>query len=322
MNRRTYPGLDLIRLTAALMVAAYHLGWWWWRDDPERQMPWLTPFVSWGWVGVPIFFVISGFVIAFSAEGRTVGSFVKSRAARLYPATWICASLIALIQPTRIGDYLRSVVLSPTGPWASGVYWTLAIEIVFYTLVAVALWRKWDLAKFALCLGFYSTAFWALRVVNSLVGKPLDFDATENYDFYLLLAHDGMFFAFGMLLQQRKHRVPALIFLAAGFVAIAVRSHALAIPGAPFFVAPLVWLIATGAIIGSVFRNRFVRRWTRLLPTGAIGLMTYPLYLIHAEVGHQAMLRTDQFFLAMAIVVGTAAAILPLERWVRMTVFG
>jgi peptidoglycan/LPS O-acetylase OafA/YrhL len=320
-----YPGLDLIRLGAALMVASLHLGWWWWRDIPARQTPWLTPFVSWGWVGVPIFFVISGFVIAFSAQGRSVGSFVKSRAARLYPASWICASLIFLVQPTALGDYLRTMVLSPIGPWVSGVYWTLAVEIVFYTLVAVALWRRWSLANLALSLGFYSTAFWILRAINSLAGKPVDFTVIESHEGWLLLAHDGMFFAFGILLQQRRHGFAALIFLAAGFVAVATRSHALMFPGASFMVAPLVWLAATGLIVASVFRNEAVIAATKRWPTRTIGLMTYPLYLTHMEVGRQIMLRIESpvigFLVAMCGVVLLSVAVLRIEEPLRRAVF-
>lgn len=306
------------------MVAAYHLGWWWWRDDPTRQIPQLTPFVAWGWVGVPIFFVISGFVIAFSAEGRSVGSFVKSRASRLYPASWICASLIVVIQPTEFADYARTMILSPIGPWVTQVYWTLAIELMFYTLVAFALWRRWNLAKLALCLGIYSSAFWLLRGVNSFVGKPVNFDVIEGYKGYLLLAHDGMFFAFGMLLQQRRYGVAALIFLVAGFVAVATRSHALALPG-PFIVAPVIWLAATAAIVLCVFSNETVVALTKRLPTRTIGLMTYPLYLIHAEVGHQVMLRIENpalaFTVGMAAILLIAAAVLPIEGVIRRAVF-
>jgi len=47
-----------------------------------------------GWVGVEIFFVLSVFVIAYSAEGSSAFSFFRSRILRLMPAVWICASLV------------------------------------------------------------------------------------------------------------------------------------------------------------------------------------------------------------------------------------
>lgn len=301
------------------MVAVYHPGWWAWRDDP--LIPSLAPWVAWGWVGVPVFFVISGFVIAFSAEGRPVGKFVRRRASRLYPASWICATLIFVAVPTPLGNYLRTMILSPIGPWVSGVYWTLAIELMFYSLVAIALWRGWDLAKVALCLGFYSSAFWFLRAANVIAGKPLDFTLLENNEGYLLLLHDGIFFAFGMLLQQRRYGIAAAGFLVAGFVAITARSHALANPG-PFTAAPLIWLASTMLIVCSAFYNRHVSRWVKYLPTRTIGLMTYPLYLVHAEIG-RAVMRWSPFDAAESLLLGLGAvilvslAVLPLEAQIR-----
>ena len=41
--------------------------------------------------------------------------------------------------PTLIEEYLRSVMLIPVGPWVDVVYWTLGVEIAFYSLVALVL---------------------------------------------------------------------------------------------------------------------------------------------------------------------------------------
>lgn len=296
------------------MVVVYHLAFWWWQpgqganDFYEPLQP-LGPFVSYGWVGVPIFFVISGFVIAFSASHKDARGFVIGRALRLYPAAWICASITFLVAGSW-SDYLRSVLLSPIGPWVSGVYWTLGIEIVFYALVSLALWRGWNLTRLALGLGAWSTAFWALNV-------PFDFSAIEGYRGYLLLAHDGIFFAVGMLLFQKRHLLVAAGLAGVGFIAVAWRSHAMDIAGAPFFVAPLVWAAATAVVAWCAFRNPPFR-W---LPTRTLGLMTYPLYLIHAEVGRAVMVQFDNAWVALTAglttVLLTAYAVLWPERRLR-----
>ncbi|TIT70941.1 MAG: acyltransferase, partial [Mesorhizobium sp.] len=50
-----------------------------------------------GWVGVQVFFVISGFVIAFSAENSTPLKFFEARVRRLAPAVWVCAPVSAIV---------------------------------------------------------------------------------------------------------------------------------------------------------------------------------------------------------------------------------
>jgi hypothetical protein len=73
---RTYPGLDLIRLVAALMVAMYHFAFF---HPLHNHWPTVYQSADWGWCGVQVFFVISGLAIAlgsFSALAwlvRTVG---------------------------------------------------------------------------------------------------------------------------------------------------------------------------------------------------------------------------------------------------------
>ena len=54
---------------------------------PNRpSFPELTPIAWVGWVGVEIFFELSGFVIAYSAEGASAFVFFRSRFFRLMPA--------------------------------------------------------------------------------------------------------------------------------------------------------------------------------------------------------------------------------------------
>jgi peptidoglycan/LPS O-acetylase OafA/YrhL len=54
------------------------------------------PVAKYGFLGVPAFFVISGFVIAYSAEGRTAVGFAIARFSRLYPNFVFCMTLTFL----------------------------------------------------------------------------------------------------------------------------------------------------------------------------------------------------------------------------------
>ena len=92
-------GLDLIRFISAVMVVLFHFSALggevpaWPVPPAEAPMGWLSPFTWMGWIGVQIFFVLSGFVIAASARGSTSVTFLKKRAIRLLPALWISACL-------------------------------------------------------------------------------------------------------------------------------------------------------------------------------------------------------------------------------------
>jgi peptidoglycan/LPS O-acetylase OafA/YrhL len=323
LRSRSYAGIDAIRLLAALLVAAYHLGFWLWLP-PRGQFAFhnelapLAPFVSYGWVGVEVFFVISGFAIAFSASLKDAQEFVIGRALRLYPAAWICASITFLFAGNWPA-YLRSVTLSPIGPWVSGLYWTLAIEIVFYALVAVALWRGWTMVRVALGLGAWSSAFWLLKAANGTIGLGIPFEAIESNAGYLLLLHYGVYFALGMLLYLKRHLAVAAGFAFVAFAAVAWRSHAMALNGDPFYVAALVWAACSLAVAWCAFRNPALR----FLPARTLGLITYPLYLVHVELGSAVMLACaplgawPALAIGMASILLVARAVLPVESAIR-----
>src|SRR4029079_11339276 len=129
-------------------------------------------FVGSGWVGVQIFFVISGFVIAFSAERSTPLRFFEARVKRLVPAVWVCAPISAVVLlylglswPTdAVVRLVRTGLFVPFDPWVDSVYWTLGIEIAFYAVV----WTLLRLGRFdlmetvAIVIGLVSTLFWCL----------------------------------------------------------------------------------------------------------------------------------------------------------------
>ncbi len=110
-------GLDLIRFLSAVLVVLFHVYAFggdapiWPADAVHAPLSWLQPVAWMGWIGVQIFFVISGFVIAASAQASLAGPFLKKRAIRLLPALWISASLALLARALwgePIGELLPS----------------------------------------------------------------------------------------------------------------------------------------------------------------------------------------------------------------------
>jgi peptidoglycan/LPS O-acetylase OafA/YrhL len=345
-------GLDILRCLAALMVAVFHLSYWSWApaESLTRSVagggiafPAIAPVSSLGWVGVEIFFVISGYVISYSAENASAVSFLVRRVLRLYPAAWICATatLVAVIALGRADagtamEYLRTMGLSIMGPWIDGVYWTLGIEICFYALIFLVLIvagsRLVPLALVAVSLA--SAAFWGclafdrmapgllpLRDVHLLLDSPLAA--------FLLLRH-GCFFGLGGLLwlsfAERPSRWRMLVMaiaLLTGCIEIADSAREILAPvgagAAHRGAACLLWLAAVGAIwlsiAGQARLSRWLARWAR--PITAAGLMTYPCYLLHDVIGaglmrtaHEAGLPpVAALLLALALVVALSLAV-------------
>lgn len=306
-KREHIVGLDMVRLAAAVSVMVYHLGYKTQAlasDADHRRLgipahlPGWWAFTWWGWVGVQVFFVLSGVVIAGSARDASLGAFVRGRARRLLPALWICVLLSAAISlilhwrtPAAVTVLAaKAAVLWPAGPWLIDPVWTLPVEIVFYGLIAglIATGRIGSIRNLAAVLALASLAFWTGVATGALSNWP--FSA-------LLLVQHGGYFALGIVLadwaRRRPQALDGLIVVACVVAArIQIASACLAEHpgyglggqgGAVF----LLWL-AGAVLIGLSWRlNPLFSR----LPPAALravrtaGLMTYPLYLIHACVG-------------------------------------
>jgi len=144
--------IDLLRGIACASVVLFHYlsrapraGWM--IDVPLRG---IEPVAQYGYLGVHLFFMVSGYVIFLSAVGRAPRLFVASRVARLYPALWISATITMLLIVARNDsrflvdwtDYLWNLTLIPQyvgARYVDGAYWSLAVELQFYILVWIAL---------------------------------------------------------------------------------------------------------------------------------------------------------------------------------------
>ena len=346
-------GLDLIRFAAALMVVLYHLAHRAWAPPVEMAsirklfpnapaFPELESIVWVGWVGVEIFFVVSGLVIALSAERASPFGFLRGRVIRLAPALWVCAgvTLIAYAASRGIdGEALKAFVRSlalpafPFGPWVDSVYWTLVVEIIFYALIHLLLiGNRFDrLEGFMAGLTLWSGLPW---VAYGLWGWGGDF-MNSNLAELLLLRH-GCFFAAGMALWLLLYKRVTLLRLAAlslALTACLLEIDQLASWKEQVFGRDLsnlsvqaVFLAGVAAVVASVKLNGRVSAALRGSASGArtLGLMTYPLYLVHNVVGVAAltwlallgMNRHVALVLSIAAVVLLAWAISRTgERW-------
>lgn len=96
--RRRVEIVDYYRLFAALSVVAFHYlynginnG----KVDSIEHEP-IAEIARWGYLGVDLFFVISGYVIIASVDGKDARRFAVGRALRLYPAFWVALIITTL----------------------------------------------------------------------------------------------------------------------------------------------------------------------------------------------------------------------------------
>ncbi|PHQ51665.1 acyltransferase [Streptomyces cinnamoneus] len=276
------------------MVVAYHYVAFgsgaWGRPAPELFPVAHLP-ASYGWLGVQLFFLISGFVICMSGWGRSLGDFAVARATRLYPAYWFAVLTVALVirlDPVG-GDApgLTDVALNltmlehPLGvDPVDGVYWTLWAEARFYLLFALVVWKGLSYRRaVAFCLLWGCAAVTTRACHDDLLAQ-------------LLMPRDCWYFIAGVAfyLMYRFRPAPALWLIVGGCLLIAqhdlLRSRAraqtymgYAVPHWPACALVTLFFLAVAAI--ALGWTRRVRgRWLT-----AAGALTYPLYLLHERLG-------------------------------------
>lgn len=154
--------IDDVRGIAILSVFLFHavaaaygysmLSWnGWLRDFAAAPKSFLVLLpLNIGWIGVPIFFVVSGFCIhvSFNQQGRDWGSFFIRRFFRIYPAYIAALVLFALLRKDPSRDFwlqfVNHVLLihNFNGQTYSGInysFWTIAIEAQLYLLYPLLL---------------------------------------------------------------------------------------------------------------------------------------------------------------------------------------
>jgi len=340
-------GLDIVRFAAALIVVFFHLSWR--QTDPQI-------FFNPGWVGVEIFFVISGFVIMGSANSAAPVAFIERRFARLYPAALVCAVIsFAALRPfeqaalaqrlsvsASLGALAHSMLLLPGQALVSAL-WTLPIELAFYAAILLALifGQIHRVTAFGGLLILWSGLYVIPFALTEYHVSPLHVGPLGYGVYNLSLLRHGSFFGVGMLIWQIMNRRPRrvdLAMLAGGIIVCWVEIVARSVELKSQYAYPVdVSGLMGGAVATftlAVFAIWFFSRindgvtltQTAKRALRRIGLTTYPLYLMHEAVGGVAygLLRQSGEGQGLALLAGLLLSLLVslivvevMEPWVR-----
>jgi peptidoglycan/LPS O-acetylase OafA/YrhL len=332
-SRDTIYGLDFIRFFAAAAVVAWHLGYRFFDsgarhirrfvDGVPADASYLDGITRFGWIGVEVFFVISGLVIAFSALRSDPWRFFVSRLGRLWPGVFVVTVMILAINclfwgwslASQIGSAIVTLTFLPRPTWLMPQFWTLWVEVVFYALVwlLIAFKRVHRLDGLALFLLVTSAIYWT--TVSIGLHEP-----DGRIDSMFLVEH-GFYFAMGIALCSLDragfgwNRVAILaggVVLAGIEIRFATQMYGVVIDPSDWLQPFAFWLFCVALIAGSLRYKRAIaavftpRPWlTRI--SMSLGLATYPLYLCHIHLGGLLTTLAVKFGMRAAPAIALAA---------------
>jgi peptidoglycan/LPS O-acetylase OafA/YrhL len=309
MASQRLHALDGLRGVAILLVMGfhyfYHLESFYYKSTlyPYGETFSNVLLFKYGYMGVELFFIISGFVIAMTLESsRSVIDFVVRRFVRIWPALIVSAIItffllnwsdapFALHRRQFWPNFLPSLTLTPTSLWSgwfpkvdfvTNVYWSLVVEIRFY-MIAVILFWLFSREKLARNLVIFTLAMYLVRALlrRAMPGYNGVYDALFIPDYMPWFAAGAVFYE---LYKERLTKGAAAIMLAIMYAAIARISTNYAVidrnpiiaSSAALFMLALFWLLATKPRSMSIFEVR---------PLVWIGECSYSVYLYHYAVG-------------------------------------
>jgi peptidoglycan/LPS O-acetylase OafA/YrhL len=335
-----------MRWMAAFLVFVYHSGTRHLFQNSNVGNSFATLTSKAGWTGVSFFFVLSGFVLTWSARpGDTVPAFWRRRFVKIYPnhlVTWVAALGLILWS----GPLLAGPVLWPAAfanlllvhAWfpdpdyftcVNGVTWSLSCEVLFYLMFPLWLFlicrvapnRLWCWAAALIVFIFCAPLF--ARLLPEQPRLPWKDLPTDWYWFvYIFPPVRMMEFVLGMVIARAVEEERRWVSLSLGQAALLGCVGYIAALYAPFLfgitamtVVPIALVIAAGAQVDIRGYQSFLRHRSMIW----LGEISFAFYLIHRLVlvfGHQALGARRQWptgpaigliLLALAISVALSA---------------
>ena len=297
--RHTMKRLELLdygRFIAACFVILYHYTFNGIANGKVTSIahtPELIAITKYGYLGVELFFMISGYVIFYSAANRTASQFAVSRAQRLFPCYWFAILFTTVFAFFWGGDEmsvsLMQVIVNFTMVQhylgfanVDGVYWTLLLEITFYGAIF-----------FLLLFGFQRSlekifVAWPWVMCLALVGGIDDKPLLGGYYYYFAA---GSLFA---LINQKTSKVALASLLLTLILCMTFSS------GKAVALTEIKQVYHSPYIIGAIIFSFFgffalfyveSIRQLKLPGSTTLGALTYPVYLIHAHFGYMFINR-------------------------------
>lgn len=281
--------------------------------------PALSEIAKYGYLGVELFFMISGFVIVLSVKAGNLRQFAISRAVRLYPALWACCTITFIVikllgEPrytSNFKEYVASMTLTSEFLGISNVesaYWSIFVEIKFYMMVGILLLLKqhrhlekifplWLLTAAACELAGYQGARKLL-----LTDYAAYFVAGAN--FYWIWTEGG---------NVRRHLTTLAALLLSLKHSIEFGRLLETVYSTPFSTLTIGTLIIAAFITMHLIATKRTGVLGRV-NWAFVGALTYPLYLLHQTIGF-IIFNTLYPTLSNHTLLWTTLALMLVSAW-------
>jgi peptidoglycan/LPS O-acetylase OafA/YrhL len=344
--------LEIARGLAALWVFLFHI-----KEMIEVPLPYLYVFSSYGALGVPMFFVISGYVITYSAESSLKNNkpphqFIINRFRRIYPTFWVSIGVVLILPyiieaisffksgyyvfpENKIGlmtydEWLNFFALSKvfyaTSPdlqsefsVINAVYWTLAIEFQFYLIIYACLHFK---NQYRLLVALLSIACIANLVFPIEFNHGLFIHFWPSFSIGILLAYLHIYKCF--FRQNLQCYLAFIICFSTGIYLNITNELKVQDVGFALLFGTVLWGFAAFEKI-LVRANNSNKLYSKiaLAPLISLGAMSYSVYLLHGklyqvpEMFVRQVFENDSAIYPILVILGTLFMCYPMYLYVE-----
>ncbi|MGB3143269.1 MAG: acyltransferase [Maribacter sp.] len=333
-KQRIYQ-IDLLRFIAAIGIMLAHYLFRGYKADNLTNLSFLElggEWIKYCFVFIDLFFIISGFVITLSVRNKSLSYFFKSRVMRIFSVYWLCVFITYIVTilfgaprfTVTFGQFLFNLTLLQDFfdvQRLDGAYWTMSVELRFYALAMVYLFvykfRKIKIETIAYIWLALSIVFVFFQ--NTFFAKVLDL--------FLMFEWSPAFISGIMMAQiytSKKFRFSQGITIFLCFLLSAYHRYLYLLISMEYYQVQISETIAFLAILAIYLLMLAVTlgklSWLNKPYFLSLGIMTYPLYLLHQRIGYIIFNNFMDHVNKYVILTGTILLMISLSyiivKWV------
>ncbi|MBI3573829.1 acyltransferase [Candidatus Kaiserbacteria bacterium] len=314
-TKKREDSIDLIRALSIIGVLVWHYT----THLPDHYLNWTYKGITlpYGYIGVQAFFIVSGYCIYLTiTHSKSLSDFFAKRISRLWPALIVAATVTYIFVhifglPGRAVNTLKYIsnllflnVISER--YVDSVYWTITTEVKFYLWFGLFYfldkthiarwWSAFSLVSLAVgILGLSVSYYPTLSAVMGFIGDKI-----------FIFPH-AAWFLIGIIIYEwntTSWKQKAVLFIPV-FITLAFTGYTKS------WLEMFLLILATIACIALIP----LKGLSIPAPVRFIGLVSYPLYLVHQNVGYIIIREFPgvdpyvRLLIAISTVVGVAAII-------------